>query len=222
MEGLVYALQTQRHMRYLLIISALVLLGGQVAGINSAGLVGIALAIGMLLIAELLNAAIEAIVDLVSPAYHPLARAAKDVAASAVLVASTIAVFICALILLESPRVSALFSHSHVGAGPKPLHVALVGAAVVAIAVVLGKVWGRKGTLWQGGAVSGHAALAAYLFASICYKAKGSTLIIAMALALAFLVAQSRLEAGFHTLREVLIGSLTGLAVSFFMLELLA
>ena len=38
--------------------------------------------------AELLNAAVEAVVDLVSPAEHPLAKRAKDVAAAGVLVAA--------------------------------------------------------------------------------------------------------------------------------------
>lgn len=221
MEGLVYALQSQRHMRYLLIITVVVLVAAEVVGVSSAGLIGLALAIGMLLVAELLNAAIEAIVDLVSPAYHPLAKAAKDVGASAVLVASTIAVFITSLVILESPRVTSIFTHTKIAGGPKPLHLALVGIAVVLIAIALGKVWGRKGTLWQGGAISGHAALSAYLFVSICYKANG-LLVIVMAMGLAFLVAQSRLEAGFHTLREVLIGTCTGLVVSFTLLHFLA
>ena len=48
----------------------------------------IALAIGLVLAAELLNTAIEAVVDLVSPEDHPLAKRAKDVAAAGVLAAS--------------------------------------------------------------------------------------------------------------------------------------
>lgn len=45
------------------------------------------LAIALVLAAELLNAAVETVVDLVSPEDHPLAKRAKDVAAAAVLVA---------------------------------------------------------------------------------------------------------------------------------------
>jgi len=48
----------------------------------------LALAIGLVLCAEALNTAIEHVVDLVSPQWHPLARDAKDVAAGAVLLAS--------------------------------------------------------------------------------------------------------------------------------------
>lgn len=46
------------------------------------------LAIGLVWTAELLNTALEAVVDLVSPEAHPLARAGKDVGAAAVLIAA--------------------------------------------------------------------------------------------------------------------------------------
>jgi diacylglycerol kinase len=51
----------------------------------------VALAIGLVVAAELLNTAIEAVVDLVSPGEHPLAERAKDLAAAGVLVASVAA-----------------------------------------------------------------------------------------------------------------------------------
>jgi len=48
----------------------------------------VALAIALVVTAELLNTALEAVVDLVSPEEHPLAKRAKDIAAAGVLVAS--------------------------------------------------------------------------------------------------------------------------------------
>ncbi len=57
------------------------------------------LAIGMVLTAEAVNTAIEAAIDLVHPDYHPLAGAAKDVAAAAVLLASVVAILIGVLLL---------------------------------------------------------------------------------------------------------------------------
>lgn len=50
-------------------------------------------------LAEMMNTAIEAVVDLVSPAFHPLAKTAKDVAAGAVLVTAVAAILIGLLIL---------------------------------------------------------------------------------------------------------------------------
>jgi diacylglycerol kinase len=56
-------------------------------------------AIAAVWIAEFFNTAMEAIVDLASPEYHPLAKTGKDVAAAAVLVAAAAAAVVGLLIL---------------------------------------------------------------------------------------------------------------------------
>lgn len=48
----------------------------------------LAVSVAFVLFAELMNTAVEAVVDLVSPGYHPLAKIAKDVAAGGVLTAA--------------------------------------------------------------------------------------------------------------------------------------
>jgi diacylglycerol kinase len=57
------------------------------------------LAAGLVWVAELLNTALETVVDLASPDRHPLAGKAKDIGAAAVLVAAMIAVLLGVLIL---------------------------------------------------------------------------------------------------------------------------
>ena len=61
----------------------------------------------LVLSAEAMNTAVEFVVDLVSPHYHPLAGKAKDVAAAAVLLAAFGAVIIGLIIFL--PKIEALF-----------------------------------------------------------------------------------------------------------------
>ena len=61
----------------------------------------LALAVGLVMTAELLNTALEALVDLASPGDHPLAKQAKDVSAGAVLAASLCAVAVGAFVLWE-------------------------------------------------------------------------------------------------------------------------
>jgi diacylglycerol kinase len=60
----------------------------------------ITLAIGLVIVTEILNTAIEHLTDLVSPEFHPLAQKTKDAAAGAVLIASIIAVIIGLLVFL--------------------------------------------------------------------------------------------------------------------------
>jgi diacylglycerol kinase len=62
----------------------------------------LALTVGLVWVAECANTAVEAVVDLASPGLHPLARAAKDGAAAAVLVAAVVAVAV-GLLLLGPP-----------------------------------------------------------------------------------------------------------------------
>ena len=65
----------------------------------------------------------------------------------------------------------------------------------------------------QGGAVSGDAPLA-FAAATFIALLSGSALVAALALFLAFLVTQTRVEAGIHSLREVAYGGVLGVGVS--------
>lgn len=55
--------------------------------------------IGMVWIAEFLNTALEAVVDLASPEKHPLAKVGKDVGAAAVLLSAIVAILVGILVL---------------------------------------------------------------------------------------------------------------------------
>jgi diacylglycerol kinase (ATP) len=66
------------------------------------------LAIMVVWIAEFMNTALEVLVDMASPDYHPLAKVAKDVAAAAVLVGALGAVLI-GLVILGPPLWQRLF-----------------------------------------------------------------------------------------------------------------
>jgi diacylglycerol kinase len=57
------------------------------------------LAIAMVWLAEFLNTALEAVVDLASPRQHPLAKVGKDVGAAAVLIAALTSILVGLLIL---------------------------------------------------------------------------------------------------------------------------
>jgi diacylglycerol kinase (ATP) len=69
---------------------------------------------------------------------------------------------------------------------------------------------GQKGTLLQGGVVSGHTAIAFFLATTVTFFA-GNYFIAVLAMLLAFLVAQSRIEGRIHTVQEVVIGAALGL-----------
>ena len=84
---------------------------------------------------------------------------------------------------------------------------------IVGIATVVAKAKVGRGSALQGGAVSGHAALA-FAAATFIALLGGSALLAVVAFFLALLVTQSRVESGIHSAREVFFGGVLGTAVS--------
>ncbi|WHY76168.1 diacylglycerol kinase family protein [Neobacillus sp. WH10] len=106
-SGILLALRTERNMRIHFISSIFVLLVSFYFSITKIEWVFILFAIGGMFALELLNTAIERVVDLVTAEYHPLAKQAKDLAAGAVLIYAALSVVIGIVIFL--PYVLNLF-----------------------------------------------------------------------------------------------------------------
>jgi diacylglycerol kinase len=100
LAGIGYTVKTQMNFKIHLTAILAVLLTGWYFRLDSAEWLWIILAIGLVLVAELLNTAIELLVDLVSPGFNAQAGKVKDIAAGAVLVAAVIAVCIGAVIFI--------------------------------------------------------------------------------------------------------------------------
>ena len=102
LQGFRFAVRTERNIKVMLGGAAFAVAMGLVLRIDLVSWAIVFLCIGCVLAAELLNTAIETVVDLVSPEYHPLAGHAKDVAAAAVYV-------LCILVALVG---IAVFAHA--------------------------------------------------------------------------------------------------------------
>src|SRR3712207_6682972 len=90
-RGLIYAVRTQRNMRFHVVASAVVLVLSLLVGVTKLELAILVLVIMAVFVAEMFNTALEFTVDLVTNEYHPLAKLAKDVSAGVVLVTSVAA-----------------------------------------------------------------------------------------------------------------------------------
>lgn len=83
-HGLIEAVRSERNVRIHLGFVALVVIAGAGLGLRAWEWCAVLICCALVLGAELLNTAIESVVDLASPGYHELAGRAKDVAAAAV------------------------------------------------------------------------------------------------------------------------------------------
>ncbi len=101
LNGIGYALKSQRNFRIHTFIGFLVALLAIWLDLPLADLAIISITIGSILVLELINTSIEAVVDLsIGRRFHPLARVAKDCAAASVLIGSMTALIIAILLII--------------------------------------------------------------------------------------------------------------------------
>ncbi|MCI3919703.1 diacylglycerol kinase family protein [Paenibacillus sp. TRM 82003] len=100
--GLAHAIRTERNMRIHAAGALLAVAFGVYSRLSRDEWLWVALAIALVWSAECFNTAMERAVDRVGEERHPLAKAAKDTAAAAVLVVSAFAVVVGALVLLPA------------------------------------------------------------------------------------------------------------------------
>ncbi len=99
LNGLWYAMRTQRNARVHIVIAILAIVMGIVLHISAVEFAMIFVAIASVFIAEMFNTVFELCVDLASPNYHPMAKLAKDVAAGAVLLSAMLSIVIGLFVL---------------------------------------------------------------------------------------------------------------------------
>lgn len=220
-EGIVFVLRTQRNMQVHVAAGLLVLILAVVLGVSRFELLALVIVVSLVLVAEMFNTALEAAIDAVITSYHPLVKIAKDVAAGAVLIAALAAVATAYLILYG--RLSEPGRDLLKGVRQAPAHVVVIVVVVTVIAVVALKAWSGAGTPLRGGFPSGHAAVAFAAWMAITLIVLPLThgaLVSTLAFLVALLVAQSRVEAGFHSSAEVVAGALLGSGVTILLFQI--
>ena len=216
-EGLISALKNEKHMKVHILAAIIIVILAIVINASKVEILIISLSVSFVVITELVNTAVEAIVDLVSPERHPLAKLAKDVAAGAALVAAINA--LCVGYLLFYDKLLDIFDGAnklHVIAGRKG-NISILILILVSILVIVLKTFFRKGTPLEGGMPSGHSAIAFAAFGILVFMTSDVRILV-LGFFMAALVAQSRVKSGIHSIREVLAGGLLGFSVAFVIL----
>ena len=217
-DGILWAAKTQRHLRYHLLAAVMVLFCALLFQVSNLEFFLLILAVLLVIFAELINTAIESLVDLVTEEYNVLAKRAKDIAAGAVLVTSVGAVIFGYLVL--SRHLFALLGNEPI-LKAQPLHSLPLGALLmVVILIILLKSILGKGVPLQGGMPSGHAAVAFSVAISVILSGAGPVTSL-LVLGLALMVSHSRLLLGIHNFLEVLMGALLGSGVTLLLFTLL-
>jgi diacylglycerol kinase (ATP) len=221
-EGIIHVLRTQRNLRIHFAIAIAVIAAAAALGVGRIELMALLLAIAFVLVAEMVNSAIEGAIDVSTTSFDPNAKLAKDIAAGAVLIASVTALAVGYLV----------FSHAAAHRSARILdrvrdaraEITLVALVLVVLIVIATKAWTGRGTPLRGGLPSGHAALAfaGWMAATYVTNDDHRFLISSLTFIMAMLVAQTRVEAGVHSALEVLYGGALGALITLAVFQVLS
>ena len=100
-QGFRTAIATERNIKVMLAVGACAIVAGLALQLDLLSWAIVLLCCGVVIMAELMNTAVETVVDLVSPEFHPLAGRAKDIAA-AVWVLSVIVAIVGVLVFANA------------------------------------------------------------------------------------------------------------------------
>jgi diacylglycerol kinase (ATP) len=220
-EGIIHVLRTQRNLR-IHVIAAIVVFGAAVAvGVSRLQLIALVLAIAFVLVAEMLNTAIEGVIDVSTTSFDPNAKLAKDIAAGAVLIASITALAVGYLVFESAAgsRATRLLDRVR----NAPAEITLVALVLVVLIVLVTKAWTGRGTPLRGGLPSGHAAVAfaCWMAATYIIGDDHRFVVSSLVFIMAVLVAQTRVESGIHSFVEVVFGGALGALVTLVVFQLL-
>ncbi|WP_052112958.1 MULTISPECIES: diacylglycerol kinase [Clostridium] len=206
-EGIIYAVRTQRNMRIHLAATLVVLSLCFFYDLSRLELLILTITITMVLVGEMINTAIEFAIDATTNYYHPLAKLAKNVAAGAVLITAINAVLVGYIIFLDRLKPIAFTVIKKIkNSDPYMIFLILV---IVSIATLIVKAVFGEGTPLKGGMPSGHSAIGFSIATIIAVITEEPTVII-LSYLMATLLAQSRVDSKVHSVIEVVAGAVFG------------
>lgn len=219
-SGIIIALKTEKNMRIHYLIALSVILLSLFFDFSRTEFLLLLFAISLVVVAEMVNTALERVVDLITEEYHPLARLVKDVAAGAVLIAAINSMVVGYLLFFD--RLSSYTDLLLFKIRRSDIHLTFVALLIVVLLTIglKAKFYKGRGTHFQGGTVSGHAAISFCIATIISFIAE-NMLVTTLTFSLAILVGESRIEGRIHTFIEVLLGAVLGVTIGVLVFQII-
>ena len=216
-NGIIYAATTQRNIRIQLMLAVIIMMLSLFYGLNTTEFLCLVFAVFMVIFAEMINTAIETVVDLFVDVYHPKAKIAKDVAAGAVVLAACNALVVGYFIFFNKENIKAISDSIFNNMVKSPTHLAFVAILLVIIAVIAVKAScsrkKQRGELIKEGFVpSGQTAIAFAALTAIWINSR-DIITFSLALVLSVLIAGNRLYNNARTKAEVAFGACMGILI---------
>ena len=213
-DGLVYAINHEKNMKFHLLACIIVLIASLFFNLSRLDMMFLIFAISSVITLELINTALENAVDIAADGrWLILAKAAKDISAAATFVSALNAMFIAYLVFFD--KFLNFYDSVILRIAKRPSHLALISVSLVIIVTIFlkGVFYEGKGTAFKGGFVSGHTSVS-FCLATIGILLIDNPLARLILFGLALIVAESRYEANIHSTKEIIRGALLGISVA--------
>lgn len=212
LNGILYAITTQSNIKKQLIIAVVVMLVSLFFDLNRAEFLCLMFTVVLIIIAEMINTAIETVVDLYTDLYHPKAKIAKDVGAGAVIIAAINAVIVAYFLFFE--KISTMGTAILDQIANSPTHLAFVAVLLTVIVVVTLKAASTTNHKYikKDFMPSGQTAVA-FSALTIIWLTTRNVVIFTLSLVLALIISINRYGNGKRTKSEIIVGACVGVLV---------
>ena len=212
-NGIIYATTTQGNIKKQLLIAVAVVIISLFFDLSKAEFLVFMFTIILIIFAEMVNTAIETVVDLYTDLYHPKAKIAKDVAAGGVVITAINAVIVAYFLFFD--KISNIWLQFLKNIAESPIHLAFSTIIITVIGIltlIAIATKNKNDDLNKKFMPSGHAALA-FAANTIIWLTTQNIVIITLSLVLSILVAESRVESKTHKLSEVMFSACVGIFI---------
>lgn len=214
-NGIVYCASTQTNIRKQLVLGTIVMILSLFYDFTSAEFLCLTFAVFFVIFAEMINTAIETIVDLIVDVYNPKAKIAKDVGAGAVVLAAINAIIVAYFLFFKEAKITRMSNSILAAVVSSPSHLAFVGIILTLIAIIVMKsaIETRKDKTGMEIKFipSGQVALAFAILTAIWINSQNA-IVFCLALVLSILVAGNRMN-DTRTFAEVCFGAFMGMLI---------
>lgn len=211
-NGIIYGTTTQSNFQRQLIIIAIFMIVSLFFNLSKVEFVCLIFACVLIIFAEMINTAIETVVDLYTDLYHPKAKIAKDVAAGAVVISALNAVIVAYFIFFD--KIGAVGASILETVIQSPGHLAFVSIALVIIVIIALKAAKVNGRFLKKQLIISGQSMIAFAAVTIIWLNTANFMIVALALIMAFIISMNRVETNQRTSLEVILGAIIGILIT--------
>lgn len=213
-EGLVFAINHEKNMKFHFLTCAIVLVASLFFNLSRIEMMFLVFSISSVIALELVNTALENAVDIAADGrWLSLAKSAKDVSAAATFIAALNAIFVGYMIFFD--KFLNFYDSVILRIARRPSHLTLISISLIIILTIFfkGVFYEGHGTAFRGGFVSGHTSVA-FGLGTIGFLLVDDPMLMIILAGLALIVAESRYEADIHSAKEIIRGAILGVSIA--------